>query len=186
MNKGGKDVAILLIEFQKQWIMDGPYKMLIDKQLKSKNVLENTERLVKRARENNFKIIHAPLIIDPKNKKGWLAYLTLGTVFTKGKEKSEFIDGIYNYNDLVVKGRYGFDAFVGSDLEEILIKEKIDRVFVCGFTTDQCVAKTLRTLHKKGFESLLVSDCTATFSYAVQNKVEKEFENRTIKSDEII
>jgi len=29
--------------------------------------------LTKKARSKGFKIIHAPLIIDPKNNKGWLS-----------------------------------------------------------------------------------------------------------------
>ena len=186
MNKEMKNCAILLIEFQKQWTMKGVYNSLISKQLHSRNVLENTRSLVKKARQNGMKIIHAPLIIDPKNKKGWLAYLTLGTVFTKDKEKSEMVEGVYEQGDLVVKGRYAFDAFVGSDLEKILKREDIEKVFVCGFTTDQCVAKTMRTMKKKGFEAILVSNCTATFSSKIQQKVEREFSDRVINSEKII
>ena len=186
MDKEMKNTAILLIEFQKQWIISGPYNSIISEQLNSRNVLENTRSLVEKARQNGIKIIHAPLIIDPKNKRGWLAYLTLGTVFTKDKEKSEMVDGVYEQGDLVVKGRYAFDAFVGSNLGEILKREGIEKVFVCGFTTDQCVAKTMRTMKNKGFESVLVSDCTATFSSKIQKKVEKEFEDRVIESGKII
>lgn len=181
-----KDVAILLIEFQKQWVINGPYYSIISEQLNSRNVLENTINLVTKARNNDVKIIHAPLIIDPKNKKGWLAYLTFGTVFTKNKEKSEMIDGVYEYGDLVVKGRYSFDAFTGSDLEKILKRENIKKVFICGFTTDQCIAKTMRSMKNKGFESVIVSDCTATFSSKIQRRVEQEFDGSVLESKRII
>jgi hypothetical protein len=52
-----------------------------------------------------------PLIIDPKNKKGWLAYLTFGNVFRKGNWKSELSECVYEEKDHVVTGRYAFDAF---------------------------------------------------------------------------
>ena len=167
--------AILLVEFQKQWTKKGLYNWLIKKQLQKRKVLENTKKLVDNTREKGMKIIHAPLIIDPKNKKGWFARLTFGKVFTKGKKGNEISDGLFKKGDIIVKGRYAFDAFVGSDLEEILKENHIEKVYVCGFTTDQCVAKTLRTMHEKGINGIMVSDCTATLNSFFQKKVEKEF-----------
>lgn len=175
--------AILLIEFQNQWTKKGLYHRLIKGQLEKRGVLENTKNLVDRARERGMKIIHAPLVIDPKNKRGWLAFLTFGKVFTKGTWKSEISEGLFREGDLLVKGRYAFDAFVGSDLENILRENGIETVFVCGFTTDQCVAKTMRTLIKKGFKAYLVSDCTAAMSHKIQQKIEREFV--TVESAEL-
>ena len=133
-----------------------------------------------------MKIIHVPLIIDPKNKKGLLAYLTFGKVFTKGKTRSEISEGLFKKGDLIVKGRYAFDAFVGSDLYNILKDNNIEDIFVCGFTTDQCVAKTMRTMKKKGFNPYLVSDCTAALNSFLQKKTEKEFEEKVINSRDIM
>ncbi len=82
-----------------------------------------------------------------------------------------------------MKGRYAFDAFIGSDLEDILRGNGIETVFVCGFTTDQCVAKTMRTLMKKGFNAYLVSDCTATINNKIQQKIEQKFV--IVRSDEL-
>jgi len=114
-----------------------------------------------------------------------LAFLTLGKVFTKGTWKSEISDGLFSDGDLLVKGRYAFDAFVGSDLEDILRQNGIETVFVCGFTTDQCVAKTINTMIKKGFNAYLVSDCAATLNDFFQKKAEKKFADRVINSRDI-
>lgn len=178
--------AVLLIEFQKQWTKKGLYNWLIKKQLKSRNVLENTIELVNSARKQGIKIIHVPLIIDPKNKKGWLAHLTFGKVFTKGKRGSEISDGLFENGDLIVNGRYAFDAFIGSDLYDILKENNLETVFVCGFTTDQCIAKTMRTMKKKKIDSYLVSDCTATLNNFFQKKTEKEFGGKVISSNTIL
>lgn len=174
--------ALLLIEFQKQWTDRGIYYRLIRNQLQKRDVLENTRKLVAGARERNIPVIHAPLVIDPNHKKGWLAHLTLGKVFTNGTWKAEFTDGIYREGDEVVKGRYAFDAFTGSDLEEILKKMKAKTVFVCGFSTDQCVAKTMKTMEKKGFRPLMISDCTATFNEILQKMAENRFETETSRN----
>ena len=87
--------AILLVEFQKQWTEKGLYHTLIKKQLNLRSVMENTRRFVSKARDNEVKIFHAPLIIDPNHKKGLFAHLTFGKVFTKGKKGSELSDGLY-------------------------------------------------------------------------------------------
>ncbi len=178
--------AIVLIEIQKQWTEKGFYNSLIKAQLESGQVLENTYTLVNEARENGFKIIHAPLIIDPENKKGWFAYLTFGRVFTKGSWKSEITNGFCRKDDLIVEGRYSFDAFTGSNLEQMLKENHIENLYFCGFTTDHCIAKTMKTALGKKFNSYLVSDCTAARSNSIQRKVEKRFNGRVVKHNEIL
>jgi len=174
--------AVLLIEFQNQWTQKGLYHRLIKKQLKMRKVLEKTARFVGEARKAGIKIIHAPLVIDPKRKRGWLAVLTLGKVFTKGTWRSRITKGLFKKRDLLVKGRYAFDAFIGSDLETVLRENGIETVFVCGFTTDQCVAKTMRTLIKKGFTAYLVSDCTATLNNFFQKRTERKFADAIVQA----
>ena len=178
--------AVVLVEFQNQWTERGLYHRLIRGKLESRNVLENTRILVREARKNGIKIIHAPLVIDPERKKGWLAHLTSGRVFTKNTWKSEFTEGVYEEGDLVVEGRHAFDAFAGSNLEQLLRDNQIETVFLCGFTTDQCVAKTMKTALKKGFRSFLVSDCTATLNDFLQRRTEKSFQEKVVSSRELL
>lgn len=186
MNINKNKSAIVLIEFQNQWTEKGLYHWLIKKQLKSRDVLRNTYALVKEAREKGISIIHAPLIIDPKNKKGWLAHLTLGKVFTKGSWKSEITKGLFQEGDLIVMGRYAFDAFIGSNLERILKDNNIENSFFCGFLTDQCIGKTMTTGLQKGVNCYLVSDCTATINSSIQKKTEKRFQNKVVTHLEIL
>jgi nicotinamidase-related amidase len=141
---------------------------------------------VNNARKQGIKIIHAPLIIDPRKKKGWLAFLTFGKVFTKETWKSKISDGLFEKGDLLVKGRYAFDAFIGSDLETILKENNLENVFICGFTTDQCVAKTMNTMINKRFNAYLVSNCTATINDFFQKRTEKKFADKIVNSDDIV
>ena len=178
MKNNNEQVAILNIEFQKSWTDKGFFFQLIKKELKKKNVVSNTIGLLKSARENNIKIIQAPLIIDKENanyKKTPLP-ARLFKQLTKGTWKSEFTEGIYDKTDLVVKGRCGFDACEGSDLENILAQNNIQTVYVSGFTTDHCVKETMNSLINKGYKCILVSDCTASRSQKLQKKIEQQFE----------
>lgn len=186
MNIEKEESAIVLIEFQNQWVEKGLYNWLIKDQLMSRDVLSNTKTLVDEARKRGIKIIHAPLIIDPEHKKGWLAWLTFGKVFTKGTRKAEIMEGMFKEEDIFVTGRYAFDAFVGSNLQNILKENSVENLFLCGFTTDQCVAKTMRTAIEKGYNCYLVSDCTATMNGFFQWKTERKFRGKIIKHADIM
>ncbi|VAW17572.1 hypothetical protein MNBD_BACTEROID01-709 [hydrothermal vent metagenome] len=179
--------AILLIEFQKTWTEKGIFYKLIKKEYLSRNVLGNTVGLITAAREKGIKIIQAPLILDKEDRERYKETpfpARLLKRFTKGTWKAEFTDGVYNTTDIVVKGRCGFDACEGSDLEQILKESGIKNVYVCGFTTDHCVKATMNSLIDKGFNCILVSDCTAAKNNKLQKKIEKEF--KIISSKQLI
>ncbi len=186
MKTENRESALILVEFQKQWTEPGLYHFLIRRQLQSRDVVQKTLRLVRESRDLGTRIVHVPLVIDPQNKRGLLAHLTFGQVFTLGSRKSELTSGTYEEGDLVVKGRYAFDAFVGSNLEDLLRGNGIQTLFFAGFTTDQCVAKTLGTALRKGFEAYLISDCTATMSSFVQRKTERQFGERVLGIEDML
>lgn len=142
--------------------------------MKRINSVTNTKKLLDAARTAGLPVIHAPLIFDPRKKKGFLAYLSSGKIFTKGSWKSEFTPGIYGNGDVVCQGRYSFNPFDGSDLHDFLQKNQIKNIIFCGFTTDQCVLKGVRTAEKLGYASYMAADCTASFFRFVQEKTEKK------------
>lgn len=66
----------------------------------------------------------------------------------------------------LVKDRYS--AFIGTSLEDDLRREHIDTLFFTGVMTNVCVESSLRDAFQLGFRSILVKDCTATLSSALQ------------------
>lgn len=182
-----QNTAVLLIEYQKTWTEKGIFYNMIKKELNSNHVIDNTLRLTEKARNNNISIIHAPMILDKNNREQYKKMPLPPRIlnrFTKGTWKAEYTEGMYHPTDLIVEGRIAFDATVGSNLISILRKNNIDTVYVCGFTTDHCVKETMQTLNNEGFNSIMVSDCTATRNHKLQKKAEKQLQN--ISSNEII
>lgn len=173
-----ENTAIVVVEFQKQWTeprFPGVYYRMIRKQYESRNVYEQTVRLLTSARSAEYPVVQAPLIIDPKEKKGIFAWLTMGNVFTKGRERSEFTEGIVAKTDHIVSGRYGFNGFLGSDLEKTLNKTGAKNILFCGFTTEHCVDMTMNAAEKKGYTAWLIPECTATKNARLQKKTEEKW-----------
>lgn len=76
-------------------------------------------------------------------------------------------------SELVIKKNVN-SAFIGTNLESVLREHGIRKLFICGWTTDQCVSTTVRmaaNMHvcdsgdEKG-EVILVGDATAAWGYA--------------------
>lgn len=187
VNVRRENTAIVVIEFQKTWTEKGFFNWLIKEEYESRNVLKNTANLIRKARTLGFHIIQAPLILDKEDKERYKKIPfppKLFRGFTKGTWKEEFTEGIHEKTDAVVKGRCGFDATECSNLAEILEQTGIKNIFICGFTTDHCVELTMKKLISKGYNCILVSDCTATRNAAIQKKVENR--NKTITSLDVI
>lgn len=54
------------------------------------------------------------------------------------------------------------NAFIDTDLLEILYSDSIEQLVICGMQTHMCVEAAVRAAHDFGFECLLVSDACAT------------------------
>jgi len=54
-------------------------------------------------------------------------------------------------------------AFIGTDLKERLESQGINKLVIIGLTTNHCVSTTTRMAGNFGFDTLLISDATATF-----------------------
>lgn len=75
------------------------------------------------------------------------------------------------FNDLVIPldgepviKKYVNSAFIGTDLKIQLNNAAITKLVIVGLTTDHCISSTTRMAGNLGFETILVSDATATFN----------------------
>ena len=185
--KNNSKTAILVVEFQKTWTERSFFHKLIKKEYELRNVYQNTKLLLEVARENGLTIIQSPLILDKSDKENYKKMpfppRLLGQ-FIANTWRAEYTDGIFDKPDIEVKGRTAFDNTVDSNLQEILKKNQIEKIFFIGFTTDHCVAKTMDTLISDGYECILVSDCTAARNNKIQQKIENKY--ISIESRQII
>jgi nicotinamidase-related amidase len=113
---------------------------------------ENILKVIDVAKDNNIPIIVVQHTSLQNNAE----------TFKKGSKEWEIHDQISNrgYNYLIEKHLPG--SFTGTNLEEVLEKNEIDTVVICGYMTQMCCDTTSRQAFHLGYTVEFLSDATGT------------------------
>ncbi len=140
----------------------------------SAQVVENVNKLINYFERQNQQIIYIKHIDDINN---------LGRMydFSGQSEAAEFLVNteVVDYDESlkvvnsgieIIKHRY--DAFVGTNLEQVLVQNQIEKVVICGFMANFCCESTARSAHDRDFYVDYVKDAVGAL----------EFENNVLES----
>jgi nicotinamidase-related amidase len=177
--------AVVMIDMQRDFLEPGGFGALLGNDVgQLAPIVPACATLLALARSNGMTVIHTQEAHDAnladcppaKKARGHLACGIgdagpLGRVLVDGEPGAGFVPALAPEPGDVVLRKPGKGAFFATTLDTILRGRGITHLLVGGVTTEVCVQTTLREANDRGYECLLVTDCSASYFPAFHDAV---------------
>ncbi|MBT9486199.1 MAG: cysteine hydrolase [Rubrivivax sp.] len=169
--------AVVMIDMQRDFLEPGGFGALLGNDVAPlARIVPACVRLLALARAQGMKVIHTqeahdPLLADcppAKKARGHLACGIgdpgpLGRVLVAGEPGAGFVPELQPRLGDIVLRKPGKGAFHATGLDAMLRGLGITHLLFGGVTTEVCVQTTMREANDRGYESLLLTDCSASY-----------------------
>jgi nicotinamidase-related amidase len=169
--------ALVIIDMQRDFLEPGGFGAMLGNDVSQlAGVVAPLKRLLAVAREAGLFVIHTreghrPDLSDcppAKHRRagGPLAIGDagpMGRILVHGEPGHDITPELYPIDGEPVIDKPGKGAFFATDLDLILKNRGIEQLIVTGVTTEVCVNTTAREGNDRGYDCLVLSDCTGSY-----------------------
>jgi len=156
-NEGLKMNLLICVDLQKGFLEEAYW----GGNRNNKNAEEISSQIIAKWRKIDEQIIHVRhSSTNPKSK------------LHKSSDGFEFHPSCLPAENAILLTKSVNSCFIGTSLKQLLDEKSCNTVVIIGLTTDHCVSTTTRMAANYGYNTLVVSDATATFNkIGLMNKV---------------
>lgn len=169
--------AVVMIDMQRDFLEAGGFGATLGNDVAPlRAIVPACARLLDLARRHGLTVIHtqeahdAQLADCPPSKRarGRLACGIgdagpMGRVLVAGEPGAGFVPELAPHPGDIVLRKPGKGAFHATGLDAMLHARGITHLLIAGVTTEVCVQTTMREANDRGYECLLVTDCSASY-----------------------
>lgn len=163
------NTALLLIGFQNDYFSPtGILNGVIEESSRATNALANTIHLLECLEPTPVLLVETPIFFTPGYEEliepvGLLKTIKEVGAFQAGTEGSKTIAELDRFQHRIQKvpGKRGFNAFINTNLDEVLKRHRITHVVLAGTVTSICIDSTGRYAHEQGYQVTILKDCTS-------------------------
>jgi nicotinamidase-related amidase len=171
------NIALIVIDMQRDFLEPGGFGDALGNEVwRLQAIVPTLKQLLSTFRELGLPVIHTIECHQPdlsdcppaKLKRGQGTFTIgsqggMGRILIKGEAGNAIIPELAPLPGEFVIHKPGKGAFYATELEQILRDRTVTHLLITGVTTEVCVQTTMREANDRGYECLMVEDCTESY-----------------------